>query len=68
MNESDPWNAIIPILLIFVIAQTLLLYRLWQAVRGWADVINRKLHRIESNTRHAAEAAGYIEKEHEHEH
>ena len=51
------------IMVVFVVLQTILLCALWALIREWAGNINRKLHRIESNTRHTAKAVGYSEKE-----
>jgi len=56
MNESviPSWFMVVTIL--FALTQTGLLVLACVLIREWGGNLNRKLHRIESNTRHAASA------------
>jgi hypothetical protein len=46
-----------------LVLQTILLFFVCFLIRDWSSKLNRKLHRIESNTRHATKALGYKEEE-----
>jgi hypothetical protein len=46
-----------------LVLQTILLFCACFLIRDWSSKLNRKLHRIESNTRHAAKALGHKEEE-----
>ena len=57
MNEPLIPEWFLDLTALCLVAQTCLLVFLCGLVRLWAGNLNRKLHRIESNTRHAADAA-----------
>jgi hypothetical protein len=42
--------------MLFTLLQTVLLALIYSCMNDWASKINRKLHRIESDAHHAAEA------------
>jgi hypothetical protein len=56
MNESGIPDWFMSAMIVFALAQTGLLLLACVLIREWAGNLNRKLHRIESNTRHAASA------------
>ena len=56
MNESVIPSWFMVVMILFAVAQTALLFLAYVFIRVWGSKLNRKLHRIESNTRHAASA------------
>jgi len=56
MNESVSPNWFMEAMVFLALAQTVLLLLACVLIRDWGGKLNRKLHRIESNTRHAASA------------
>ena len=56
MNESVIPSWFMVAVVLFALAQTGLLLLACVLIREWGGNLNRKLHRIDSNTRHAASA------------
>ena len=56
MNDSVITSWFMVSMILFAVAQTALLFLAYVFIRVWGSKLNRKLHRIESNTRHAASA------------
>ena len=56
MNESVIPSWFMVAVILFALAQTGLLLLACVLIREWGGNLNRKLHRIDSNTRHAASA------------
>ena len=56
MNESVIPSWFMVAVILFALAQTVLLSLACVLIREWGGNLNRKLHRIDSNTRHAASA------------
>jgi hypothetical protein len=56
MNESVVPSWFMMVVILLALAQTGLLVLVCILIREWGGNLNRKLHRIESNTRHAASA------------
>jgi hypothetical protein len=56
MNESVIPSWFMMVVILLALAQTVLLALACVLIREWGGNLNRKLHRIESNTRHAASA------------
>lgn len=56
MNESAIPSWFMTVVILFALVQTGLLMLACVLIRDWGSTLNRKLHRIESNTRHAAGA------------
>jgi hypothetical protein len=56
MNESVIPSSFMIVVILIALAQTALLMLACMLIREWGGNLNRKLHRIESNTRHAASA------------
>jgi hypothetical protein len=61
MNDFSSNEFVIPswsmeVMIVLMLAQTGLLVLACVLIRQWGGNLNRKLHRIESNTRHAANA------------
>ena len=56
MNDSVIPSWFMVAMILFSVAQTALLSLAYVFIRVWGSKLNRKLHRIESNTRHAASA------------
>jgi hypothetical protein len=56
MNDSVIPSWFMVAMILFAVAQTALLFLAYVFIRVWGSKLNRKLHRIESNTRHAASA------------
>ncbi len=54
MNDPGIPGWFMVVMLILALAQTGLLVLACVLIRNWAGTLNRKLHRIESNTRHVA--------------
>lgn len=67
MNEYVVPNWFMQAMVFFALAQTILLFVACKLIRVWAGTLNRKLHRIESNTRHAAIALAPAAQEEEEE-
>ena len=63
MNESVIPNWFMEGMLVLALAQAGLLVVVCVLIREWAGNLNRKLHRIESNTRQAASALAPEEEE-----
>ena len=56
MNESVIPDWFMLAMIVLALAQTGLLVLACVLIREWGGTLNRKLHRIESNARHAASA------------
>jgi hypothetical protein len=56
MNESVIPSWFMAVMIFIALAQTALLVVACVLIREWGGNLNRKLHRIESDTRHAASA------------
>jgi hypothetical protein len=63
MNESVIPNWFMEAMIVLALAQAGLLVVVCVLIREWAGNLNRKLHRIESNTRQAASALAPEEEE-----
>jgi hypothetical protein len=63
MNESVIPSWFMVVMIFFALTQTGLLVLACVLIREWGGNLNRKLHRIESNTRHAAGALAREEEE-----
>jgi hypothetical protein len=63
MNESGIPSWFPVVMVFFALAQTGLLLLACVLIWDWGRKLNRKLHRIESNTRHAASALAPEEEE-----
>lgn len=67
MNEYVIPNWFMQAMVFCAVAQIILLLVACKLIRVWAGTLNRKLHRIESNTRHAAISLAPEEQEEEEE-
>jgi hypothetical protein len=63
MSESAIPSWFLEAMIFLALAQTVLLVVACLLLRDWGSKLNRKLHRIESNTRHTSQAVGYKEEE-----
>jgi hypothetical protein len=56
MNEPEIPSWFLNAVILFLAVQTCLMGLACVLIREWGGTLNRKLHRIESNTRNAADA------------